>query len=162
MRLGDVGVRLLGALMAAVALPSICSRQCRHATIHTCLNCAFAVPLRSTRLSSPYLRWLACLLALLLLFGEQGELRHVLSHLPQTGVAFSDAGRGTEQPPAPDHAVCPECAAFAALDLDLALPVLVLWALGLALRWHFPPVRPCAGTPVFAVAVRARDPPSKP
>lgn len=120
------------------------------------------MPLRSTRLSFPYLRWLACLLALLLLFGEQGALRHALSHLPQTGVAWSEAGHGTEQPPAPDHTACPECAAFAALDLDMALPMVVLWDLGLALRWHFPLVRPCARPPVFAVAVRARDPPSKP
>jgi len=118
--------------------------------------------LRSLCLSSPHLRWLACLLALLLLFGEQGALRHALSHLPQTSEAWSDAGHGTEQPPAPDHPACLECAAFAALDLDMGLPVVVLWGLGLALCWHFPPVRPCARAPVFAVAVRARDPPSKP
>jgi len=108
------------------------------------------------------LRWLACLLALLLLFGEQGALRHALSHLPQAGAAWSGTGHGTGQPPAPEHAACAECAAFAALDLDVALPVVLLWALGLALRWHFPSPRPGARAPVFAVAVRARDPPSLP
>jgi len=116
--------------------------------------------LRSLRLSSPHLRWLACLLALLLLLGEQGALRHVLSHLPQA--AEAGAGPGPGQPAAPEHAACAECAAFAALDLDSALPVLLLWALGLALRWHFPPPRPRASAPVFAVAVCARGPPSQP
>ncbi len=114
------------------------------------------------RPSSPHLRWLACLLALLLLFVEQGALHHTLSHLPQTGVAWSGAGEGTEATPAPDHTACPECAAFAALDLDMALPVALLWALDLALRWHFPSLKPCARAPVSAVALCARDPPSKP
>lgn len=118
--------------------------------------------MRPLRLSSPHLRWLACLLALLLLFGEQGALRHALSHLPQAGAAWPGANNGNEPPPAPEHAACAECAAFAALDLDMALPVVLLWGLGMALRWHFPPSRPCARAPVFAVAVCARDPPAKP
>lgn len=120
--------------------------------------------MRSLRLSSPHLRWLACLLALLLLLGEQGALRHALSHLPQAGAAVADAGagHGPGQSAPPEHAACAECAAFAALDLDIVLPVVLLWALGLGLRWHFPQPRPCAHAPVFAVAVCARGPPSQP
>ncbi|MFT3811775.1 MAG: hypothetical protein QM740_00175 [Acidovorax sp.] len=105
-------------------------------------------------------RWLACLLALLLLLGQQGAVRHALSHLPQAGAAWSSPDGGDGHGPAPEHAACAECAAFAALDLDIALPVVLLWCLGLALRWHFPPDRPQARAPVFAVALRSRGPPA--
>ena len=115
--------------------------------------------LRSLRLSSPHLRWLACLLALLLLLGEQGALRHMLSHLPQALAAADSASHGSEPPSAPEHAACAECAAFAALNLDTILPMASLWVAGLALRWHFPSSVFCAHAPVFAVAVCARDPP---
>jgi hypothetical protein len=98
---------------------------------------------RSFRASFLHLRWLACLLAVLLLFGQQGALRHALSHWSEggseIGAALQPAGK---------------TAALAA-----ALPVLVVLRLRTTRRWHFPHVGVWAGTPVFPVAVCSRDPP---
>ena len=124
--------------------------------------------MRPFRSSFLHLRWLACLLAVLLLFGQQGALRHALSHWGEwsEGAAVElSAGRspavksaGSERTqPAQEHAACLQCAAFAALAA--ALPVLMALRLSHTRRWHFPHVRFHAAAPVFAVAVCSRDPP---
>ncbi|MFP3890404.1 DUF2946 family protein [uncultured Ralstonia sp.] len=120
--------------------------------------------MRSFRASFLHLRWLACLLAVLLLFGQQGALRHALSHWSEggseIGAALQPAGKTAAErsgnPAGQEHA-CLQCAAFAALAA--ALPVLVVLRLRTTRRWHFPHVGVWAGTPVFPVAVCSRDPP---
>ena len=121
--------------------------------------------MRPFRSSFLHLRWLACLLAVLLLFGQQGALRHALSHWGEwragASVEFNAAAkpasaeRGSQ--PAQEHAACLQCAAFAMLAA--ALPVLMALRLSHTRRWHFPHVRFRAATPVFPVAVCSRDPP---
>ncbi len=122
--------------------------------------------MRLFRSSFPHLRWLACLLAVLLLFGQQGALRHALSHLQQggeggteIGVARAPAGKAAERAghTGTEHAACLQCAAFAALAV--ALPVLAIFRLRNTRRWHFPSVRSGACALVFPVPVRSRDPP---
>lgn len=119
---------------------------------------------RSFRSSFLHLRWLACLLTVFLLFGQQGALRHALSHWSEpseaTAVEFSAAAKpaGAERSqPAQEHAACLQCAAFAALAA--ALPMLVVLRLRSTRRWHFPRIDLHAGAPVFPVAVCSRDPP---
>ena len=116
---------------------------------------------RSFRSSFLHLRWLACLLTVFLLFGQQGALRHALSHWSEeAAVEFSatakPAGAGRSQP-AQEHAACLQCAAFAALAA--ALPMLVALRLRSTRRWHFPQIGFHASAPVFPVAVCSRDPP---
>ncbi|CAJ0788425.1 MULTISPECIES: hypothetical protein [Ralstonia] len=122
--------------------------------------------LRSFRSSLLHLRWLACLLTVFLLFGQQGALRHALSHWSElsegTAVEFNAAA--TAKPagaqrsqPAQEHAACLQCAAYAALAA--ALPMLVALRLAHTRRWHFPRIGFHAGAPVFPVAVCSRDPP---
>ena len=106
--------------------------------------------MRAFRSSFSHLRWLACLLAALLLFGQQGALRHALSHWGEEtplelSVTANSAGAGLQ------------CAAFAALAA--ALPALLLLRLRSTRRWHFPHVGFRAAAPVFPVAVCSRDPP---
>lgn len=120
--------------------------------------------MRSFRSSFLQLRWLACLLAVFLLFGQQGALRHALSHIQHgsEGAAIKLSATaakpsGTERSPAQEHAVCLQCAAFAALAA--ALPMLVALGLAHTRRWHFPRIGFRAGAPVFRVAVCSRDPP---
>ncbi|WP_055325939.1 hypothetical protein [Ralstonia solanacearum] len=112
----------------------------------------------------PHLRWLACLLAVLLLFGQQGALRHALSHLSDgseggTEIGAAPAGRAAERTgqTGAEHAACLQCAAFAVLAA--ALPVLAIFRLRNARRWHFPSVGQGACALVFPVPVRSRDPP---
>jgi len=124
---------------------------------------------RSFRSSFLHLRWLACLLTVFLLFGQQGALRHALSHWSElsegTAVVLSTAvsavaakPTGAERSqPAQEHAACLQCAAFAALAA--ALPMLVVLRLRSTRRWHFPRIGFHAGAPVFPVAVCSRDPP---
>lgn len=127
----------------------------------TPLNFQFAV--RPIRSSLPHLRWLACLLAVLLLFGQQGALRHALSHRSEgsaeIGATLQLAGKAAERSSqaGQEHAACLQCAAFAALAA--ALPVLLVFRLRSARRWHFSHVGERVGTPVFPIAVRSRDPP---
>lgn len=121
-------------------------------------------PLRSL---FPHLRWLACLLAVLLLFGQQGALRHALSHLPHGSEGDTEIGAQIGAAPAgkaertgqtgTEHAACLQCAAFAVLAA--ALPVLAIFRLRNARRWHFPLVGQGACALVFPVPVRSRDPP---
>lgn len=124
--------------------------------------------MRSFRSSFLHLRWLACLLTVFLLFGQQGALRHALSHWSEwsegTAIELSVASAaavtpaGTERSqPAQEHAACLQCAAFAALAA--ALPMLVALRLRSTRRWHFPHIGFQAGAPVFPVAVCSRDPP---
>lgn len=121
--------------------------------------------MRSFRPSFLHLRWLACLLAVLLLFGQQGALRHALSHLQdgsegtfaELSIAAKAASTERSSQPAPEHAACLQCAAFAALAA--ALPVLLVLRLAQARRWHFPHVGFRAGAPVSPVPVCSRDPP---
>ncbi len=127
--------------------------------------------MRSFRSSFLHLRWLACLLTVLLLFGQQGALRHALSHWAEWSegavVALSAGNAGSisaakpagaeRTQPAQEHAACLQCAAFAALAA--ALPVLMVLRLSHTRRWHFPHVRFHAAAPVFPVAVCSRDPP---
>ncbi len=116
----------------------------------------------------PHLRWLACLLAVLLLFGQQGALRHALSHLSDGSeggteigaqIGAAPAGRAAERTgqTGAEHAACLQCAAFAVLAA--ALPVLAIFRLRNARRWHFPSVGQGACALVFPVPVRSRDPP---
>ncbi len=113
----------------------------------------------------PHLRWLACLLAVLLLFGQQGALRHALSHLPdgrggaEISAARAPAGKAAERAghAGTEHAACLQCAAFAAFAA--ALPVLAIFRLRNTRRWHFPSVGAGACALVFPVPVRSRDPP---
>ena len=116
---------------------------------------------RSFRSSFLHLRWLACLLAVLLLFGQQGALRHALSHWGETplgpSVTAKSAGAERSNQSAQEHAACLQCAAFAALAA--ALPVLLLLRLRSTRRWHFPHFGFRAVAPVFSVAVCSRDPP---
>ncbi|CAJ0810195.1 hypothetical protein LMG19087_00697 [Ralstonia wenshanensis] len=122
--------------------------------------------LRSFRSSFLHLRWLACLLAVFLLFGQQGALRHALSHWSELseGTALQFNAAATAKPagaersqPAQEHAACLQCAAYAALAA--ALPMLVSLRLAHTRRWHFPRIGFHAGAPVFPVAVCSRDPP---
>ncbi len=116
----------------------------------------------------PHLRWLACLLAVLLLFGQQGALRHALSHLSDGSEGGTEIGAQIGAAPAgkaaertgqtgTEHAACLQCAAFAVLAA--ALPVLAIFRLRNARRWHFPSVAQGACALVFPVPVRSRDPP---
>jgi len=116
---------------------------------------------RSHRASFLQLRWLACLLAVLL-FGQQGALRHALAHWSEEtpaefSVAAKPVGAERSSQPAREHASCLQCAAFAALAA--ALPMLVVLRLRSTRHWHFPQVGFHAGAPVFPVAVCSRDPP---
>jgi hypothetical protein len=118
--------------------------------------------LRSFRSSFLHPRWLACLLAVFLLFGQQGALRHALSHWGEEtplelSVTANSAGAERSNQPAQEHAACLQCAAFAALAA--ALPALLLLRLRSTRRWHFPHVGFRAAAPVFPVAVCSRDPP---
>lgn len=117
--------------------------------------------LRSFRSSFLHLRWLACLLAVLLLFGQQGALRHALSHWNEgDSTEFSATANavGAERgKPVQEHTACLQCAAFAALAA--ALPMLLALRLRSTRRWHFPHIGFHAGAPVFPVAVCSRDPP---
>ncbi|AXV77859.1 MULTISPECIES: hypothetical protein [Ralstonia solanacearum species complex] len=122
--------------------------------------------MRLFRSSFPHLRWLACLLAVLLLFGQQGALRHALSHFPhgseggtEISAARVPAGKAGERAShtGTEHAACLQCAAFAALAA--ALPMLAIFRLRNTRRWHFPSVGPGACALVFPVPVRSRDPP---
>lgn len=122
--------------------------------------------MRSFRSSFLHLRWLACLLTVFLLFGQQGAMRHALSHWSEPSertavelsATISAKSIGTERSqPAQEHAACLQCAAFAALAA--ALPMLVVLRLRSTRRWHFPHVDLHAGAPVFPVAVCSRDPP---
>jgi hypothetical protein len=117
---------------------------------------------RAFRSSFSHLRWLACLLAVLLLFGQQGALRHALSHWSEgtsaeLSVAATPAGTERGSQPAQEHAACLQCAAFAALAA--ALPMLLVLRLRSTRRWHFPHIGFRAAAPVFPVAVCSRDPP---
>jgi len=123
---------------------------------------------RSFRSSFLHLRWLACLLTVFLLFGQQGALQHALSHwgewtegtaieLGAVSVAAVKPDGTQRSPPAQEHAACLQCAAFAALAA--ALPMVVALRLAHARRWHFPRIDLHAGAPVFPVAVCSRDPP---
>ncbi|WP_296223798.1 hypothetical protein [Ralstonia sp. UBA689] len=124
------------------------------------------LPLTVRSFRSPFLhlRWLACLLAALLLFGQQGALRHALSHIQdwsegapaELSATTKPAGAERSQP-VQEHAACLQCAAFAALAA--ALPMLVALRLRSTRRWHFPHIGFHAGAPVFPVAVCSRDPP---
>jgi hypothetical protein len=107
-------------------------------------------------------RWLACLLTVLLLFGQQGALRHALSHwnegtVAELGATAKPASGAERSQPVQEHAACLQCAAFAALAA--ALPMVVALRLSHTRRWHFPHVGFHAAAPVFPVAVRSRDPP---
>ncbi|ALF88982.1 hypothetical protein RSUY_26610 [Ralstonia solanacearum] len=124
--------------------------------------------MRPFRSLFPHLRWLACLLAVLLLFGQQGALRHALSHLPHGSEGGTEIGAQIGTAPAgksaertgqagAEHAACLQCAAFAVLAA--ALPVLAIFRLRNARRWHFPSVGQGACALVFPVPVRSRDPP---
>ncbi|CAH0442690.1 hypothetical protein LMG9673_03505 [Ralstonia pseudosolanacearum] len=120
--------------------------------------------MRPFRSLFPHLRWLACLLAVLLLFGQQGALRHALSHLSdgrgaEISTTRAPAGKAAERAghAGTEHAACLQCAAFAALAA--ALPVLAIFRLRNTRRWHFPSVGPGACALVFPVPVRSRDPP---
>ncbi len=124
--------------------------------------------MRPFRSLFPHLRWLACLLAVLLLFGQQGALRHALSHLPHGSEGGTEIGAQIGTAPAgkaaertgqagTEHAACLQCAAFAVLAA--ALPVLAIFRLRNARRWHFPSVGQGACALVFPVPVRSRDPP---
>ncbi|MCO5411425.1 hypothetical protein [Ralstonia mojiangensis] len=122
--------------------------------------------LRSFRSSFLHLRWLACLLTVFLLFGQQGALRHALSHWSElsegTAAVFNAAATakpaGAERSqPAQEHAACLQCAAYAALAATL--PMLVALRLAHTRRWHFPHIGFHACAPVFPVAVCSRDPP---
>lgn len=132
-----------------------------------------APTLRSFRSSFLHLRWLACLLTVFLLFGQQGALRHALSHWSElsegtavelgaaavsavSAVAAKPTGAERSQP-VQEHAACLQCAAFAALAA--ALPMLVVLRLRSTQRWRFPRIGFHAGAPVFPVAVCSRDPP---
>ncbi|MCO5401557.1 hypothetical protein [Ralstonia soli] len=122
--------------------------------------------MRSFRSSFLHLRWLACLLTVFLLFGQQGAMHHALSHWNELGEGTAVEFRATSgakpagaerSQPAQEHAACMQCAAFAALAA--ALPMLVVLRLRSTRRWHFPHVDLHAGAPVFPVAVCSRDPP---
>ncbi|WP_316658518.1 hypothetical protein [Ralstonia condita] len=119
--------------------------------------------MRPYRSSLLHPRWLACLLTVLLLFGQQGALRHTLSHwseeasVGQPVTARPGAGSERSQP-VQEHAACLQCAAFAALAA--ALPMVVALRLSHTRRWHFPHIGFHAAAPVFPVAVCSRDPPS--
>ena len=123
-----------------------------------------SLTVRSFRSSFLQLRWLVCLLTAFLLFGQQGALRHALSHWgeeasggPRIVSTAAATPGGTERSPAQEHAVCLQCAAFAALAA--ALPMLAAMGLAHTRRWHFPRIGFRAGAPVFPVAVCSRDPP---
>lgn len=122
--------------------------------------------MRSFRSSFLHLRWLACLLTVFLLFGQQGAMRHALSHWSEwtegaaveLSVAAAAKSAGAERSqPAQEHTACLQCAAYAALAA--ALPMLLALCLAHTRRWHFPRIGFHAGAPVFPVAVCSRDPP---
>ncbi|KHK49560.1 hypothetical protein PI87_25315 [Ralstonia sp. A12] len=117
---------------------------------------------RAFRSSFLHLRWLSCLLVVLLLFGQQGALRHALSHWneeapAELSVTAKPAGTERGSQPAQEHAACLQCAAFAALAA--ALPMVLVLRLRSTRRWHFPHIGFRAAAPVFPVAVCSRDPP---
>ena len=105
---------------------------------------------------------LASLLAMALVLGQLGALRHVLSHLQQPSHEVelqwdASAASGTHASDADEHSPCLLCAAF--LALGAALPTLLLWRAERERRWHFPLFARELARPVFPVALHARGPP---
>jgi hypothetical protein len=91
------------------------------------------------------------LLPVVLLFAQQGELRHEYSHYAKTPA-------GTQKK-APDTDHCPLCLAYAHLSgaakTDVAAPVLLSH-----LSFHYTPAFEVASVDGEAVAPRSRGPPS--
>ena len=95
--------------------------------------------------------YLSLLLPFLLLFAQQGELRHEYGHYAQAARSCQKA------PPGIDH--CPLCLAYAhlagAAKIDIAAP----WLLS-DLAFHFAPAFDVTSVDGEAASPRSRGPPS--